>query len=297
MLCAAVLNGSIEKGTYDMPAIKQDTILMRLLKDVNDIKANLRRVVANLPLYDIDNENTPAQITADQNNYVPGNYDVLRLASDASRSITGISGGVKGRKLRLFNVGSYPITLAYEDAGSLAANRFKFSNGNDAVIPPSSNMLIYYDATQQRWIGGDTASSGAVYLEVENLVAQSIPDVAATKIDPGTVISDQYGFYDDANNEVVIQFPGAYQITFTAVWAISLAVEYPRYIAIYVDGVFAYSADLREQFPHAGLIYHQIQFIKTFATGAIIEFYAYHDENAGGALNLNKCRITLLRIT
>lgn len=139
-----------------MPATN-DTLL-RLLKDVSDIRSALRRTTANLPLFDIDNENSPAQITADQNNYVPGNYDVLRLSADALRNITGIAAGMKGRKLRIFNVGSYAIALVHQSGASLAANRFNFVNSSDFIIPPSGNVLLYYDSTQSKWVGGDQSS-------------------------------------------------------------------------------------------------------------------------------------------
>lgn len=141
-----------------MPSIRHDDVLLRLIKDMNDIRSALRRVVATLPLYDIDNENSPAQITANQNNYIPGNYDVLRLTSSAAYNITGIANGVKGRKLRIFNVGAYPITLVHASASSLAVNRFNFVNASDFIIPPYGNVLLYYDATQQRWVGGDQSS-------------------------------------------------------------------------------------------------------------------------------------------
>ena len=111
-----------------MPAIRHDDLLLRLVKDVTDIKSALRRTVANLPLYDIANENTPAQLTASQNDYAPGNYDNLRLSSNKTISITGIRGGVKGRSIRIFNVGSHAILLTHEDSNSIAANRFKFNN-------------------------------------------------------------------------------------------------------------------------------------------------------------------------
>lgn len=139
-----------------MPATNDP--LLRILKDINDVRSALRRTTANLPLFDIDNENSPVQITADQNNYVPGNYDVLRLSSDALRSITGIRAGMKGRKLRIFNVGNFAITLVHQSGASLAANRFNFVNSSDFLIPPSGNVLLYYDWTTSRWIGGDQAS-------------------------------------------------------------------------------------------------------------------------------------------
>ena len=200
-----------------MPAIKHDDLLLRLVKDVNEVRSALRRVVANLPLFDIDNENTPAQLTADQNNYVPGNYDVLRLSGNAARNITGIRNGTKGRRLRIFNVGSYPITLVHASASSLAANRFKFSNAKDAVIPPASTTLIYYDSTQARWIGGDTQSSGAVFMSVTNTGSQG-PNTGSQLPLTGTVDSDQYGFWDATNKKIVIQYNGLYQINSTVIW-------------------------------------------------------------------------------
>lgn len=141
-----------------MPLPRQDDIVLRLIKDVNDIRSALRRVTANLPLFDIANENTPDSIASDQNNYTPGNYDILRLVSLSNISITGISNGKKGRRLQIFNVGSYSISLSHQSSGSLAANRFKFVNDSDFIIPPNGNALIYYDETASRWVGGDMAS-------------------------------------------------------------------------------------------------------------------------------------------
>lgn len=141
-----------------MPPIRQDELLFRLLKDINDIRSALRRVTANLPLFDIANENTPAVLAANQDDYVPGNYDILRLSSSLNVSITGIANGKKGRRLQIFNVGSYSITLSHQSASSTASNRFKFVNNSDFIIPPDGNALIYYDNTSARWVGGDMAS-------------------------------------------------------------------------------------------------------------------------------------------
>lgn len=130
--------------------IRNNDVLLRLVKDVNDIRAALRRVVANLPLYDIANENTPATLSTNQNNYVPGNYDVLNLSSNASVNITGISGGVKGRSLTLHNVGSYNIIFKNESSLSLSANRFDM--GYDVVIRPNDAITFYYNSTLLKWI-------------------------------------------------------------------------------------------------------------------------------------------------
>lgn len=139
-----------------MPAIRHDDLLLRLVKEVNDIKAALRRMVANLPLFDIANENTPPQLTASQNDYAPGNYDVLLLQGSKVVSITGIRGGVKGRSLRLFNIGDYSILIPHESTSSQTANRFRLQGGNTPVylasIEPNTTLEFYYLNSEQRWV-------------------------------------------------------------------------------------------------------------------------------------------------
>jgi len=138
-------------------AVRQDDLLLRVLKDLADVRSALRRVVSVLPLFDIDNENTPALLTANQDDYNPGNYDVLRLESNKIVFISGISRGIKGRKLRLFNVGEdYSIVLKDGSTDSVPANRFSFQRGTSPVylleIPPLSSVQLYYDSTLQRWL-------------------------------------------------------------------------------------------------------------------------------------------------
>jgi len=94
---------------------------------------------------------TPAQITSNQDNYNPtglSSASVLRLATDASRDITGIAGGSDGRVLLLFNVGSFNIVLK-DDVTSTAANRFML-NG-DLTLAPDESAPLWYDSTSSRW--------------------------------------------------------------------------------------------------------------------------------------------------
>jgi hypothetical protein len=97
-------------------------------------------------------EVSPAQITADQNDYNPtglAGASVLRLNSDATRNITGISGG-NGRVLALINVGEQPLVLKNEHAGSAADNRFALPA--DVTLNPKQAAVIRYDATSNRWM-------------------------------------------------------------------------------------------------------------------------------------------------
>jgi Protein of unknown function (DUF2793) len=97
-------------------------------------------------------ELSPAQIVADQNNYDPSGLSaasVLRLASDASRVITGLAGGADGRIVAILNAGNNNIVLSDASVSSTAANRFAF--GADITLAAKQTILLWYDATDARW--------------------------------------------------------------------------------------------------------------------------------------------------
>lgn len=123
-----------------------DQILKRLLR-----LESAQRAGTGFPSFDLSSENTPAQITANTNDYDPGNYDVLRLSSDAVRTITGFSGGMKGRWLFLWNVGSFSITLSHQSGSSMATNRILSSTGASVTLAPNGKAELYYDFTTKRW--------------------------------------------------------------------------------------------------------------------------------------------------
>lgn len=106
---------------------------------------------------------SPAQITADQNNYNPtslADAAVLRLSSDAARSITGLAGGADGRIVIVLNVGAFDLTLVDESASSTAGNRFALSA--DVALAADSGIILIYDSTSSRWraLGGTGGGAG-----------------------------------------------------------------------------------------------------------------------------------------
>ena len=115
----------------------------------------------------------PAQITADQDDYNPAGLasaSVLRLSSDASRSIAGLAGGGDGRVMAIVNAGANPIVLKDASTSSGAANRFAF--GADVTLAAQRSAVLWYDATDSRWKlfagpqaagggGGEVTSTGA----------------------------------------------------------------------------------------------------------------------------------------
>lgn len=96
---------------------------------------------------------SPAQITADQNNYAPASLataSILRLNTDAARTITGLTGGSDGRILVVINTGTKTLTLSSENASSTAANRFTL-DGSDLVLAGGCAAILWYDNTTSRW--------------------------------------------------------------------------------------------------------------------------------------------------
>lgn len=111
---------------------------------------------------------TPAQITADRNDYAPVDTvtatktlalaSIVRLSTDASRNITGLVDPRDGVIKTLLNVGTNPVVLLNQNAGSSAANRFDF--GANITLAAKQSAKIRYDATDSRW-KLEAATSGA----------------------------------------------------------------------------------------------------------------------------------------
>lgn len=196
-----------------MPVRSSNDVLVRLIKDVNDIRVALRRSVSNLPLYDINNENTPAQITANQNNYAPGNYDVLRLNTDASRTISGIADGVKGRALQIINVGNFNIILPHESILSTAENRFNSPSAESTVLYPRASVRLYYDGVSLRWSIPDAPTWMGTYgvsFSARYTAPQNIPSGVTTQITDWTVTLDDWSMFNAATQKITIPYTGVY---------------------------------------------------------------------------------------
>ncbi len=106
-------------------------------------------------------------ITADQDDWAPTGLSsaaIIRLTTDATRSINGLTGGSTGRTIFLFNVGSHDAILEAEAASSTAANRFDIAE--DLTISPKAGVILQYDNTTSRWrlaasVGAGQAATAA----------------------------------------------------------------------------------------------------------------------------------------
>jgi hypothetical protein len=96
-------------------------------------------------------QTTKSEITANQNDYAIGSGTAFRMSSDASRNVTGLTGGSDGKLLIIRNVGAQNIVFTNEDAASTAANRITTSTGANITLAPNGTLTLMYDATSSRW--------------------------------------------------------------------------------------------------------------------------------------------------
>lgn len=149
---------------------------------------------------------TPAQITADQDNYAPTGWadaTLVRLSGDNGiRAIHGFSAETSGEVKVLANVGSYPLYLAPEHASSTAANRIQYFE--EVFLMPGQSCQIYYDGTASRWVPFDvpcpnyyTARKSVHYdqmpTRVPTAVGENFPffmwgSITISNIDPSSTI-------------------------------------------------------------------------------------------------------------
>lgn len=94
---------------------------------------------------------SPAQLTADVNNYNPSANSFWRLSSDAARNITGIDAGVDGRMIFIANVGAQNIVLVNQSGSSDAENRIITGTGGNVTLAADDTSILLYDATTLRW--------------------------------------------------------------------------------------------------------------------------------------------------
>lgn len=138
-----------------MNDLKRSGLTSTVVKLISEIDTSVRKMLAtgilSKPLYPTLFEDTPAQLTADANNYDPGNHGSLRMSSNASRTITGIDGGVTARLLTILNVGSNNIVIAHQSASSSVENRIITATAANVTLGANDSITLYYDATDERW--------------------------------------------------------------------------------------------------------------------------------------------------
>lgn len=97
---------------------------------------------------------SPTTLAADANNYSPtglANSRILRLSSDASRTITGLLAGSAGQRLTFQNIGGNDIVLKHGSGSSTAANQFQCPGNVDFTLNSGDGVELWYDGVSSRW--------------------------------------------------------------------------------------------------------------------------------------------------
>lgn len=268
-----------------------------LVKRIGLLEKWKRDKTGDSPLFDIANENTPAALTEDQNNYDPGYYDVLRLDATGDVTITGIAKGKKGRFLELYNISSRVITLARNHPSSNAANRIVNPTDGDILLFSNARAALYYDATIQKWVVPDMPSWKGAYgiSAAVSTGSQSIADDGnAHKLSVTLATADQYSLFDSANYRFVLPtgMNGMWVGEFHAYWDPHATGGNERFIGMNVNG-----------FARSGLTVPSVANTSQWQTlaigeilnqGDILEFYAR--QVSGGALDIRSVFIYLAKI-
>ena len=89
------------------------------------------------------------------NDYAPAGLataSTIRQDAAGAHTLNGLTGGSDGRRVQLFNISAAnTITLAHENAGSTAANRFTLPGAANVAIGPLESVTLWYDITSSRW--------------------------------------------------------------------------------------------------------------------------------------------------
>lgn len=102
---------------------------------------------------------SPAGLAASQNDYAPSGHataSVFRLDPNGNTPavITGLAGGVNGRRITIMRVvgSTGTINFARENAGSTAGNRFANTGADWGLTTTFAALDFIYDGTISRWV-------------------------------------------------------------------------------------------------------------------------------------------------
>lgn len=101
---------------------------------------------------------TAAPASGTTNNYDPGdtgngNDLLLWLTPAGTATLTGLVGGVEGRRCVLMNLSpTFVLTLNHQDSNSTATNRFMCIGSANLAIPINGGLELVYTASRWRTV-------------------------------------------------------------------------------------------------------------------------------------------------
>jgi len=133
------------------------------------------------------------------NNVSVGSYSFVRITGpSAAFTVTGISNGVDGKVVTLYNATSASMTIANDNSSSTAANRIYTLNPNgDVTISGKGAVQLVYSSADSRWIAITPGTTNSFTPSVTVLYKTSDESVANS-----TLQNDDDLYFAMAANEV-----------------------------------------------------------------------------------------------
>jgi len=172
------------------------------------------------------------------NNISIGSYTFVRVTGPtAAFSITGITGGVDGKYITLFNSTTQTITISNESASSTAANRiWTLNSTGDIVIAGKTVIKMIYSVADSRWL---VMSASTVSISSTGLIFSKKP--IDQSIASSTTLTNDNDLHlaMNANDSMVVEGYIHYHNTGSS--SLQMAVTVPAAatmdIVIYTDDV------------------------------------------------------------
>lgn len=176
---------------------------------------------------------TSTQLTANANDYTAtdgsntcSTKTTLRISTNASRNITGLScGQAEGDVRVIHNVGAQAAVLTNQDVSSTAANRFLF--GGDMTLAADTSVTIRYDGVSSRWRAITTPGAGGGGGGVTSVTIAAGEGVALT----GTCSITTSGTCTVARSDIVRQNDGL-----NLIYQSKLFAEFRRVVNVFATG-------------------------------------------------------------
>lgn len=90
---------------------------------------------------------TSATITA-----LSSSKTFIKLTGSTTTSIQGITAGLDGQHIIVYNASTAVVTFNHQNSGASASNRIKLYGGLSITINEDQSVELFYDITQSRWL-------------------------------------------------------------------------------------------------------------------------------------------------
>jgi hypothetical protein len=146
------------------------------------------------------------------NDLAVGAYSFIRLTGPTALfSITGLTGGVNGKVVTLYNTTTQPMTIMNNSGLSIAGNRILTLNNSDFILVQQGTVSLTYDSVLSNWIvtsgfGTQSLTSSALTLVNGNNADVSIGTAIYMRISGPTALFNLNGIAGGLNGRQITLF-------------------------------------------------------------------------------------------